>query len=54
MRDSARTVVSVRYRHAFFQAVVEWTPEAHQFSEDCVGFAISDAVSGPRGFDLNR
>ena len=54
MRIGACAGDSVRYRHAFFQAVFEGTPEARQFSEDCAGFAISGAVIGMRGFYLKR
>ena len=40
--------VLVESCHASNQAVIDETPEAQQFPEDCLGFALSDALTGPR------
>jgi hypothetical protein len=46
--------VLVESCHASNQAVVDETPEAQQFSEDCLGFALSVSVFGPVSLRCKR
>ena len=46
--------VLVESCHALNQAMVDETPEAQQFSKDCLGFALSASVFGPVSLRCKR